>query len=133
MQNFLHSLIIKTAQAQVGTNPNEVIGTVTPPVPNEALERVPRIGAEGNPLYGFISWGLTFITIACGVYALINLVMAGAQLVMGAGDAAATEKIRKHVTGTLIGLGILVLAYTITAIVSTIIFGDPLYYLNPQF
>lgn len=133
MLNFLHSLIIKTVHAAVGTNPNQVIGTVKPPVPNEALERVPRIGTEGNPLYGFISWGLTFITIACGVYALINLVMAGAQLVMGAGDSAATEKIRKHVTGTLLGLGVLVLAYTITTIVSTIIFGDPLYYIRPTF
>lgn len=130
---LMFSFFSLLAQTDVETDPIKVIGGIATPTPNTVLEEVPRIGAgDGNPLYGFISWGLTLITIAVGIYAVVNLVLAGAQFIMGAGDAASMEKIRKHVTNTLLGLGIIVLAYAVTAIVSTIIFGDPLYYINPQ-
>lgn len=135
MWHWLNLTIVKTVSAQgsVELDPKKAIGEIDSPTPNTALESVPRIGGEGgNPLFAFVSWGLTFITIACGVWVLINVLTAGASLVMNSGDSAATEKVRKSITNSILGLAIIVLAYAITAIVSTIIFGDPTYYLNPQ-
>jgi len=134
MLHHLRLAIISTAHAQgaVETNPRAAIGEIEPPTPNTALESVPRIGEQGNPLFAFVSWGLTFITIACGVWVLVNILTAGASLVMSSGDPAATEKVRKSITNSILGIAIIVMAYAITAIVSTVVFGDPTYYLNPQ-
>ncbi len=134
MLHFFKLTIINTAHAQgaVVVDPKAAIGEINSPTPNTALESVPRIGEQGNPLFAFVSWGLTFITIACGVWVLVNILTAGASLVMSSGDPAATEKVRKSITNSILGIAVIVLAYAITAIVSTVVFGDPTYYLNPQ-
>lgn len=133
MSNLFHFFIpVVRAQEEVVVDPGLAVGEILKPTPNTALELVPRIGSEANPLYGFISWGLTFITIFAGLYTLVNLLIAGASLVASNGDSGATQKVRQSITNSLLGLGIIVLAYAITAIASTLIFGDPMYYINPQ-
>lgn len=124
------SLVLAEA-AQV-TNPDEAVGTIATPTPNSSLVTVTRIGNDGIPIYPFVSWGLTIFTIIAGVWVLYNIVFAAFTYLGANGDAAAHQKVRTEITNSIIGILVIVLAYTITAIVSTMLFGSPDFFFNPQ-
>lgn len=75
---------------------------------------------------------LRTLIVAAGIYALINLVLAGYAF-MGAGDDA------KKISGawakiwqTLLGLAVAAGAFVLAAIFGQLIFGDPTFILNPR-
>lgn len=113
------------------TNVNEALGLIEEPQANTAVQSAS--GGEGSiPIYPFISWGLSIFTIVAGIWALFNFVFAAFTYFGGSGDPGSHQKVRTHLTNTVLGLLIIVLAYTIAAIASTLIFGSPTYFFNPQ-
>lgn len=123
------------AEAAPTTNVRDAVGMITTPTPNTAIGSATENGepAEGIPLYFFVTWGLTIFTVIAGIWALYNLVFAAFTYLGGNGDPGSHEKVKTAVTNTVIGLLLIVLAYTITAIVSMMLFGSPTYYFNPTF
>lgn len=101
-------------------------GTINPP---------PGVGVYGDLQSGglvtFISNIIRILTIVAGVWSLFNLIMAGFRYITAANDAKGIEQAWQSIYMSLIGLIIIVGAFTITAIVSYLLFGDPTFILNP--
>ena len=86
----------------------------------------------GKGLVSFLNNLLKLVTLIAGIYALINIILAGFGY-MSAGDdpkklAAAGAKIWQSLVGLLIIAGALLLA----AIFGWLLFGDPTFIINPR-
>jgi hypothetical protein len=101
-------------------------GTVAPP---------PGVADYGDLASGglitFVSNIIRIITIIAGVWSLFNIVFAGFTYITSANDAKGIEKAWQSIYMSLIGMIIIVAAFTITAIFSWILFGDATFILNP--
>jgi len=99
---------------------NNLFGEVKPPVNIKGFK-----GLEEGGLTIFINNILKLLIVGAGIYAVINLVLAGYAF-MSAGDdpkkmAGAWQKIFR----TLIGLAFAAGAFVLASIFGQLIFGDP--------
>jgi hypothetical protein len=78
-------------------------------------------GAKGLPL--FLSNILRFVFLAAGIYALINIVIAGYQYMTAGGDSKALTAAWGRIWQTLMGLVIIVASFVISALIGQILFG----------
>ena len=62
---------------------------------------------------------------------LINFILAGWQYIISSGDSKGVTQASSMMTNSLVGLGLIVGAYTIAAIIGLIFFGDATYIINP--
>ncbi len=88
-------------------------------------------GVEQGGIGNFLNIIIKFLIVGAGIYALINLILAGYAF-MSAGDdpkkmAGASAKIWQ----TLLGLAIAAGAFVLAAIFGQLIFKDPTFILNP--
>ncbi|MBI3385036.1 hypothetical protein HY030_02485 [Candidatus Gottesmanbacteria bacterium] len=86
-------------------------------------------GDPGNKLASLVSRIVGVITIAAGIWFLIQLLLAAFKWINSGGDKANIEQARDHLTSAVISLGILVAAYVLAGLFG-IIFGLDI--LNPQ-
>jgi hypothetical protein len=101
-------------------------GTVAPPVSVQKFG-----GVEEGGIGEFLNVVIQFLIVGAGIYALINLVLAGYAF-MSAGDdpkkmAGAWAKIWQ----TFLGLAVAAGAFVLAAIFGQLLFGDPTFILNP--
>ena len=101
----------------------DAIGTIEKP---PGVEEYSNIGM-------FISVILRIINIIAGIWSLFNFTLAGFTYITSGGDSSAHQKVSDTMTNTAIGLVIIASSYTLTAVLSTIIFGDPGYILSLTF
>jgi hypothetical protein len=105
---------------------NDIFGTVTTP---PGVDKFPT-GPGG--LVVFISNIIKLITVVAGIYGLFNIISAGYTYLSSGGNAKATEQAMNQLNYSLIGLMIIVGSFTITALISLLLFGDATYILNPK-
>lgn len=100
------------------------------------------IGTVNNPLsksYGGVNAGLIpFFTnllrlmfVGAGIYALLNLVVAGFQYMSAGGDTKLLTAAWARIWQTLLGLVIIVGSFALAALFGYLIFSDAGYILNP--
>ncbi|MFZ5376327.1 MAG: hypothetical protein ACOZAN_01500 [Patescibacteria group bacterium] len=89
--------------------------------------------AGGIGIIPFISTLIRIATIAAGIWVLFNFIAAGWMYISGAGDSNTSSKISNKLTMSVVGLVLIVTAYTITGIISYIVFGSASYILSPTF
>ncbi len=116
--------------AAIATKPSEAIGQITPPPGTENYMK--NTGNE-NQLLPFISTLLTIGALVAGIWVLVNIFLAGYSALTSQGDSGAMGKIRTSITNSVIGLALIVLAYTFAALAGTIIFGDATLFIKPKF
>lgn len=102
------------------TDPLVAIGTIEKPPGTD-------VHSPGvvNQLPAFISTLLTLVAVAMGLWVLINIILAAYTALTSSGDAQAMTKVRTSITNSVIGLLLIVLAYTFAALAGLIFFGDP--------
>lgn len=93
---------------------------------------VDKFAAGPAGLIQLISNIIKLITIIAGLFGLFNIISAGYTYLSSGGNAKATETAMNQLSYSLIGLMIIVGSFTLTALVSLLLFGDPLYILNPR-
>lgn len=105
----------------------EIFGTIEPP------KEITAFGGNesGSGLIIFISNLIKVITIIAGLFGLFNIISAGYTFLGSTGNPKAAEQAMTQLFYSLIGLIFIVGSFTITAIVSLILFGDASYILNP--
>jgi hypothetical protein len=86
---------------------------------------------EGGGLIDFISNIIKFVTIAAGLFAFINLILAGFTYISAGSDAKKTAEAWSKIYMSLIGLVIIVGSYALAAIMGLILFGDANAILSP--
>lgn len=111
--------VIKTESNGGGSGTSSIIGEVNPP---PGVRNIGGGGIEGIPI--FINMILNLLIVGAGIYAVINLVLAGYAF-MSAGDdpkkmAGASAKIWQ----TLLGLAVAAGAFVLAAIFGKILFND---------
>ncbi len=88
--------------------------------------------AGGNiGLVIFASRLIRLVTIAGGIFVLVNLLYAGWIYLSSMGNSDAHGKAVNTVVFSLLGLAIIVASYAIAGLVGLIFFGDATYILNP--
>lgn len=124
--------------ASGGGNPLQTIfGSVSPP-PGVAQYNDLVGGVVGGPdgerigLFIFVSRAIQVFTIVAGLIVFFNFIIAGFTYISSEGNPKAHEEVKNRLTYSVIGLIIIVCAYTIIALLSLLIFGDASFILNPQ-
>ena len=105
-----------------------LFGSVTEPLctinPDACYGDLAGTSGTGGGLTGFISNVINIIMIAGGLFALFNFVMAGMEYITSQGDPKGLESAKQKIYMSVIGLAIIAMAYTLTAILSYIFFGN---------
>lgn len=103
-------------------------GTIRPPA---VIENSYGILGQGAGLTGFVSRLIVVITIAGGVWALFNILLAGFTVITAADDSKKLGEMSSKITNTFIGLLVMVAAPLLAALIGLFFFGDARFLLQP--
>ena len=102
-------------------------GTIAPPSPLAKYGDNPA--AAIGTLIQYVIW---LLIIGAGIYALINLILAGYSFMAAGDDAKKVAGAWAMIWQTMLGLAIAAGSFVLAAIFGQLIFGDPTFILNPQ-
>lgn len=94
--------------------------------------QLPTVYQGPQGLVTLLSNLLQLVFIAAGIYAFINLIIAGFQFMTAGGDSKAIDKAWGKIWQSLIGLIIVVGSFALAALFGYIIFHDAGYILHPK-
>jgi hypothetical protein len=117
---------IASLLAQVDTT---VLGKVSPPPGVTNFND--QAGTDGIGIIIFASNMIKFASVIAGLWVMFNFITAGYDYIT-AGDTKAHEKVKNKLTMSVLGLVIIVAAYTIAGLLGFILFNDPSYIINPK-
>ncbi len=75
---------------------------------------------------------LSLVFVAAGIYALVNLIVAGFMYMQAGGDSKILAAAWARIWQSLLGLVIIVGSFALATLFSYIIFGDPSFILKPR-
>lgn len=93
-------------------------GTVNPP------SYLATKSVEGGFFGQLINLFTNLLIVAGGIYALVNIILAGYTFMSAGGDPKKVEQAWSKIYQTLIGLAFVAGAFVLTAIFSKLLFGD---------
>jgi hypothetical protein len=109
-----------------------IVGKIKPPIGVDVLN---SDGAQADSKIGiivFFSRVLNIFTIVAGLWVMMNFIMGGFQFVVGAGNSETMGKVRDKLIYSLVGLVIIVAAYSAAGVIGLIFFDDASFILNPD-
>jgi len=107
-----------------------IVGGVTPP---QAISKWRFVdGYSSIGIINFLSMLVRLATIIGGIITMLNFVWAGFTYVTSAGSSDANSKVKDKLTYSVIGLAIIVSAYTGAGLIGLIFFGDAGFILSPK-
>lgn len=109
---------------------DNIFGTIDPPAAIQQYGGIGDTSGGGGPV-AFISNLILLITVAAGVWTVINILLAGFALVTSEGDPKKINEMSNKIAVTFIGLLIMVAAPLIAALMGLFFFGDASFFLNP--
>lgn len=104
-----------------------VFGTINPP---QGVQEYNNL-AGGIGILIFLSRIVQFIFIIGGLVVIYNFISAGFVYLTSEGDSKSHEKVKNQVTYSVIGLVMLVLSFGFAALLGTLFFGEPDFFLKP--
>ena len=108
--------------------PEEIVGEINVPKGVDLFNN--DIGG-GIGIVLFISNMIRFVIILGGIWALINIFLAAFLYLAGEGKADTHSKVSSKFTMSIIGLLLMIVSYTVAALVGQIFYGDSNYILSP--
>lgn len=115
------------------------IGTQQPLAPGENIfgnvtlpEGLGRLGAGAAALVTLLNIVLRLLVVAGGIWALINIIIAGYQFMTAGGDPKAISSAWARIWQSLVGLLLVAGSFLLAAIFGQLLFGSPTAILNPQ-
>ena len=86
---------------------------------------------EGGGVAFFLSNILRLVFVVAGIYAFINLILAGFGYMSAGGDTKALGKSLDRIWQTLVGLAVIAGSFVLAAVFGYILFGNASFLLNP--
>ena len=116
---------------------NKLLAATTGPfgeikLPTEITGKYGTGGVEGGALGKFLNIIILTLIVGAGVYALINLIMAGYAFMSAGDDPKKVAGAWSKIWQTLLGLAFAAGAFVLAAIFGQLIFGDPSFILSPK-
>lgn len=108
-----------------------LFGTINNPL-TEINDKSPYVGLKDGGMLLFISNVVKTITIGAGLFAFINLIMAGFAYIGAGSDSKKTAEAWAKIYMSLIGLVVIVSSYVIAALAGQLLYGDPNAILSPK-
>lgn len=108
----------------------DIIGEINPPGFLEKHGSV-EVG-EGFGLINFLSNILRLAIVVAGLFGLINLILAGYDYITAGGDPEKIKNANSKIFNSLIGLIVIAASFTLAAILSYLLFGDPTMIIRPR-
>jgi hypothetical protein len=105
---------------------SSIVGKVDNPLP-PAYQ-----GIASGGLILFLTNILRLVFVAAGLFAFINLILAGFQFMSAGGDAKQVEKAWGKIWQSLMGLILVVGSFALAALFGYLLFGDAGFILNPK-
>lgn len=122
------TMVLSSFFTQTFAAEGDIIGAVKAP---EAVARINAAsGGEIGALF-FLSRLIRFGAIVAGIFSMWNFVSAGFTYITGAGNTATHVVVRDKMTWSLVGIIVIVVAYTVAGIIGLVFFKDATYLLNP--
>lgn len=103
--------------------PSDIIGQVDNPI---------IYGSLGPGVTQFFTNILRLVFVGAGIYAFLNLIVAGFQYMTAGGDAKALTAAWNRIWQTLLGLVIIVGSFALAALFGYLVFGRADFILNPK-
>jgi hypothetical protein len=111
---------------------SQVVGKITAPQGIVRINSLVGGNATDIGIIIFASRLLRLATIVAGIWVMFNFIFAGFIYVSSNGDAATHGKVSEKLTYSVIGILIIVIAYTLAAVLSLLFFGDANFILSPE-
>lgn len=101
----------------------QLLGTIKPPIS----------GAPTGPefLMNLLTNIIRFALLIAGIYAFINFILAGYSFLSAGGEPKNIANAWQKIWMTIVGLIVIVGSFLLIAVVSFLVYGDPLKILNP--
>lgn len=107
-----------------------IIGNINPP--DYLTKGYGEVGDTGGGLVGFLNNVIKFITIAAGLFAVINFILAGYGIMSSSGDPEKLSKAQNKIWFSIIGLILIVAAFTFATVIGWVVFHDPTIIISPK-
>lgn len=104
---------------------NDLIGTVENPLPSSYQS------VAGGGLILFFTNIIRLVFVVAGIFAFINLIIAGFQYMSAGGDAKAVASAFARIWQSLLGLVLVVGSFALAALFGYLLFGDAGFILSP--
>lgn len=89
-------------------------------------------GGVGGGLNLLITNIIRVFFVIAGILALVNFILAGFQYMTAGGDSKQLEQAWSRIWLSLVGLVLIVGSFALAAVFGYLIFGDPLFMLQPK-
>lgn len=107
------------------------IGTIEPPPGTAEYMAASGLDNSEIAIIFFISRIIRLIMIIAGGWATVMVLLSAYTFITSGGDSASYQKVRNQLTNAVVGLFLIMITYTITGVISLLIFGDAGFILNP--
>lgn len=107
-----------------------IIGDINPP--DFLTQGYGDVTKAGGGLVGFLNNIIKFVTIAAGLFAMINFILAGYGIMSSSGDPEKLSKAQNKIWYSIIGLVLIVAAFTFATVIGWVVFHDPTIIINPK-
>ncbi len=107
-------------------------GIKPPPFIGKLNQEAGSGGTGGIGILIFISTLLHFFAVICGIWTLFNFLISGFTLITAQYDTKAQTDVKDRLTMTVIGLVVIVAAYTFAGLFGLIFFGSASAIINPK-
>jgi len=107
--------------------PESPFGPINPPEPFAT-----KYGSFETGLISFFNNVLRLAIMAAGLYALLNLIIAGYGFMSAGGDPKGIANAWARIWKSLLGLLIIVASFVLAAIFGYLLFGEPTAILQPK-
>ncbi|GIK84471.1 MAG: hypothetical protein BroJett025_10930 [Patescibacteria group bacterium] len=107
--------------------PEELVGDIAIPKGVDLINQ----DAGGIGVVLFISNMIRLIIILGGVWALLNIILAAFAYLTGGGKPDTHSKVSSRFTMSVIGLLLMIVSYSIAALIGLLFYGEASYILTP--
>ncbi len=115
------------------TPPAETIfGKLSPPPGVDKYNKMTGDPVNGIGILIFLTYAIRLSFIGAGIYVMFNFLLAGYTFINSGGEAKAYTQAKDSLTMSVIGLVIMISAYTAISLLSLVFFGDATFIINPK-
>lgn len=124
--------VLFATRAQIALAQDDVFGQVTLPEPLASGYGGAFSATGTGGIIAFVSNLIKLIMILGGIWALVNIILAGFTYITTQGNPEKIVQANQQIFMSLIGLSIMVISFILAAVIGWLLFGDASAILAPK-